>query len=502
MDNSVHAHNFRQLPSGAPDDGTTIPHQQPSNLEAEESLLGAILINNDALDQVSDFLEDKHFYEPLHGRIYDFIARLVNTGRLASEKTLKSFFEDDEALKEVGGVSYLGRLVSNATTTVNAGHYGHLVYEEALRREMIRAAEDILSAAYTTQPGQSPLEQLENAEQILYSVAERERYEGGFQPFDSALASALDMAANAFERDGHLSGLPTGLTDLDHLMGGLQPSDLVIIAGRPAMGKTALATNIACNVAKLLNKDTQPNKKNDNRVVGFFSLEMSSEQLATRIISETSEIPSERIRRGRITADEFHQLRDASEFLGTLPLFIDATGALNISRLAARARRLKRQHGLDLIVVDYLQLAAGNGRFRNENRVQEVSEVTQGLKALAKELSVPIVALSQLSRAVEQRDDKRPQLADLRESGSIEQDADVVLFVYREEYYLERAEPLEGTEEHDKWRMRMDRVHGLAEVIIGKQRHGPTGVTRLAYQANLTRFTDLAQSDHIPEERL
>ena len=347
----------------------------------------------------------------------------------------------------------------------------------------------------------TPRAQIEEAERKLFTLAETGRYDGGFQRFADALTSAVDMAAKAYQREGKLSGISTGLLDLDRMLGGLQPSDLVILAGRPAMGKTSLVTNIAFNIAKAYRGEKRQDgviETVNGGIVGFFSLEMSSEQLATRIIAEQSGIPSYKIRRGDIREDEFYKLTDAAREMQTMPFYIDQTGGISIAQLTARARRLKRQKGLDLLVVDYLQLLSGSGK-RGENRVQELTEITTGLKALAKELSVPLIALSQLSRQVESREDKRPQLADLRESGSIEQDADVVMFVYRDEYYLQNREPKPGTEEHFKWQAEMDQAHGKAEVIIGKQRHGPTGTVQLAFQADITRFTDLADEDKLPE---
>jgi replicative DNA helicase len=348
----------------------------------------------------------------------------------------------------------------------------------------------------------APRAQIEDAERRLYELAESGRYDGGFQRFAQALTVAVDMAAKAFQRDGKLSGIATGLRDLDVKMGGLQPSDLVIVAGRPGMGKTALATNIAYNVAKAHRAEVQADgtmKSINGGIVGFFSCEMSAEQLATRILAEQTGIASSTIRRGGITETDFEKIRDYSIELQSLPLYVDETGGLSISQLTARARRLKRQKGLDLLVVDYIQLLQGSGKRGNDNRVQEVTEITTSLKALAKELNVPIIALSQLSRQVENRDDKRPQLSDLRESGSIEQDADVVMFVFREEYYLANKEPRAGTPEYEKWQLDMSLVHGKAEVIIGKQRHGPTGTVELQFEASLTRFGDLARDSHLPE---
>jgi len=474
----------------------------PHNIEAEQALLGAILVNNEACDRVSHFLETRHFFDPLHGRIYEAASKLIMAGKRATPITLKTFFEHEEPLGDLTVPQYLGRLAANATTVINAEHYGRTVYELFIRRSLIGIGEDMVNTAYDAPVDLPPSQQIEDSEQRLYELAETGKYGTGFEPFSMALTHAIDMAANAYRRDGGLSGIATGFKDLDHRMGGLQPSDLVILAGRPSMGKTALATNIAYRVAHAYKTERNPDgseKAVDGGVVGFFSLEMSAEQLATRIISEQAGIPSERIRRGRIEREEFDRLVDVSQTLQTLPLFIDQTGGITVAQLAARARRLKRQKGLGLVVVDYLQLLSGSTRRAAEGRVQEVGEITTGLKALAKELHVPILALSQLSRQVEQREDKRPQLSDLRESGSIEQDADVVMFVFRQEYYLERTKPNEGSEKFAEWQRDMTEAHGKAEVIIGKQRHGPTGTINLQFDGQVTRFSDLMSDDHLPE---
>ena len=475
----------------------------PHNLEAEQALLGAILVNNEACDRVSSFLDPSHFFEAVHARIYEAASTLIRAGKLASPVTLKTYFERDETLKEIGGPVYLARLAAAATTIINAVEYGRAIYEQAQRRKLISIGTDVVNNAYDTPVDRTSRDLIEETEQSLFEIAESGKYGQGFQPFGRALTDAVDMAANAFQRDGGLSGISCGLKDLDEKMGGLQASDLVILAGRPSMGKTALATNVAYQVAKHYRAEHQSDgsvRVLDGGVVGFFSLEMSSEQLATRIIAEQSGIASERIRRGKIAEDEFHRIVEVSRELQSLPLYIDATGGLTIGQVAARARRLKRQRGLGLVVVDYLQLLGGSARRAQEGRVQEVSEITTGLKALAKELNVPIIALSQLSRQVENRDDKRPQLADLRESGSIEQDADVVLFIYREEYYLARKEPRPNTQEYFDWQEQMNRVTGIAELIIGKQRHGPTGVVELQFDATLTKFQNLVKSDYLPEQ--
>src|SRR5262245_28358165 len=475
----------------------------PHNLEAEQALLGAILVNNDACDRVSSFLDPSHYFEAVHARIYEAASTLIRAGKLASPVTLKTYFERDETLKEIGGPVYLARLAAAATTIINAEEYGRTIYELAERRKLISNGTDVVNNAYDTPVDATSRDLIEQAEQSLYEIAETGKYGQGFQMFGRALTEAVDMAANAYQRDGGLSGISCGLRDLDEKMGGLQASDLVILAARPAMGKTSLATNVAYHVAKNYKADHQPDgsvRVLDGGVVGFFSLEMSQEQLATRIIAEQSGISSERIRRGKITEEEFHRIVEVSRELQSLPLYIDATGGLTIAQVAARARRLKRQRGLGLLIVDYLQLLAGSARRASEGRVQEVTEITVGLKALAKELKVPIIALSQLSRQGENRDDNRPQLADLRESGSIEQDADVVLFIYREEYYLARTQPRPNTPEHLEWMEKNDRVTGIAEIIIGKQRHGPTGTVELQFDATLTKFQNLVKGDYLPEQ--
>lgn len=485
-----------------PDAAAPTYRSAPHNIEAEQSLLGAILVNNDAFYRVSDFLEPKHFFEPLHQTIYETASSLIRMGKVATPVTLKTFLPADI---DIGGMTvsqYLARLAAEATTIINAQDYGRTVYDLSLRRNLIQIGEDIVNVAYDAPVDFAPRAQIEDAERQLYSLAETGRYDGGFQRFAQALTIAVDMAAKAFQRDGKLSGISTGLRDLDTKMGGLQPSDLIILAGRPGMGKTSLATNIAYNIARAYQGEVQPDgttKAINGGAVGFFSCEMSGEQLATRILAERTGIPSSSIRRGGISELDFEKIRDCSIELQSLPFYVDETGGLSISQLTARARRLKRQKGLDLIVIDYIQLLSGSGKRGNDNRVQEITEITTNLKALAKELNVPIIALSQLSRQVENRDDKRPQLSDLRESGSIEQDADVVMFVYREEYYLSNKEPRPGTAEHATWQLEMERALGKAEVIIGKQRHGPTGTVELHFEASVTRFGDLAPDGQVPD---
>ncbi len=481
---------FRLTPDGTGPAYRMAPH----NIEAEQSVLGAILVNNDAFYRVSDFLKQEHFFEPIHQTIYDTAASLIRAGKVATPVTLKTFVP---AETDIGGMTvgqYLARLAAEATTIINAHDYGRTIYELALRRDLIRIGEDMVNVAFDAPVDFAPRAQIEDAERRLYELAEAGRYDGGFQKFSQAMTTALDMAANAYQRDGRLSGIATGLRALDHKLGGLQRSDLIVVAGRPGMGKTALATNIAYNIARAHQDELAADgsrKTINGGIVGFFSCEMSAEQLATRILAEQTGIASNSIRRGGITQSEFDRIRDHTIELQHLPLYVDETGGLSISQLTARARRLKRQKGLDVIVVDYIQLLQGSGK-RSDNRVQEVTEITTSLKALAKELNCPVVALSQLSRQVESRDDKRPQLSDLRESGSIEQDADVVMFVYREEYYLQNKEPKIGTPEYEKWQLDMSLVHGKAEVIVGKSRHGPTGPVDLQFEGQFTRFSDLA----------
>ncbi|THF56761.1 replicative DNA helicase [Ollibium composti] len=481
---------------------TPLYREAPNNIEAEQALLGAMLVNNDAFYRVSDFLKASHFYEPLHRKIFEVSAELIRMGKMANPVTIKTFLPADEKVGDMTVAQYLARLAAEAVTVINAADYGRAIYDLATRRALITVGEDMVNIAYDAPVDMAPREQIEDAERRLFELAETGRYDGGFESFTDAVKTAVDMANAAYMRDGHLSGIATGLRDLDARMGGLQPSDLIVLAGRPGMGKTSLATNIAFNIAEAYVPAQQADgtfKAANGGVVGFFSLEMSSEQLATRIISEQTEIPSSKIRRGEISEHDFEKLVACSQTMQKLPLYIDQTGGISIAQLAARARRLKRQRGLDVIVIDYIQLMTGSSKRASENRVQEITEITTGLKALAKELSTPIIALSQLSRQVESRDDKRPQLSDLRESGSIEQDADVVIFVYREEYYLKNKEPKLGTEEHIKWETDMNEARGKAEVIVAKQRHGPTGTVGLAFQGEFTRFSDLADDSHLPE---
>jgi len=467
----------------------------PHSIEAEQQLLGGLLNNNDLYYSLEDKVDPEHFYDPVHSRIFEIISTRIKDGKLASAVTVNTFLTEDEGLKELGGSSYLAQLMAGSVASSAIKDYSKLVYDLAIRRELIILGQEISSRAQSIKVDEQPEEQIILAEQNLYKIGDSGKSETGFKSFLKALGEAVQVANAAHHRDGNLAGLSTGFIDLDKKMGGLHSSDLIILAGRPSMGKTSLATNIAYNIAKSF-------KKNDNAdgtsetvnggIVGFYSLEMSAEQLAARILSETAEIPSEQIRRGDMTESEFRRFVEAAKSIESSPLFIDDTPALTIAQLASRARRLKRTHGLDALIIDYLQLVrAGSSR---DNRVNEISEITQGLKAIAKELNIPVIALSQLSRQVENRDDKRPQLADLRESGSIEQDADVVLFVYREEYYKEREKPSDhDLEKMAIWQEEMDRLHGRAELILGKQRHGPIGTVELSFEGKYTRFGNLVK---------
>jgi len=485
---------IRALAPVQPIPAETAEQVLPHNIEAEQQLLGAILTNNDVYDRIASLVRADHFFDPVHQRIFERAAARIQKNALVSPVTLKPFFEDDAGLKELGGPAYLVRLAGAAISAHAARDYAQMVYDLAVRRELIALGRDISAKAAQVEIHNEPRDQIIEAEQKLYKLGEQGVAERGFVSFLKAVTEAVNVANAAYQRDGGLAGISTGLIDLDKKLGGLHPSDLLILAGRPSMGKTSLATNIAFNVAKAYRRGRTHDGSEgavEGGVVGFFSLEMSAEQLAARILSEASEVPSEQIRRGDMTEAEFRRFVEAAKALESCPLYIDDTPALPISQVAARARRLKRTHGLDVLMVDYLQLLRGSSK---ENRVQEVSEITQGLKAIAKELNIPVIALSQLSRAVESRDDKRPQLSDLRESGSIEQDADVVMFVFREEYYREREKPADH--ELDKmaaWQEIMEKTHGKAEVIIGKQRHGPIGTVELSFEGRFTRFGNLVQ---------
>jgi replicative DNA helicase len=484
----------------------------PHNVEAEAALLGALMIDNRLAEDVQLKLRSEHFFEPLHGRIYDQILRLLDKNMIASPVTLRPLFEADEDMKEVGGPAYLAQLTGSGAAIIGARDFAGQIYDLALLRALVGVGREMVEQALDTSDEVDPKGQIESAEAALYRVAEEGGGEGSVKSFGVATRMAVQMAEKALNSGGGLSGLTTGLETINAKTGGLHNSDLVILAGRPGMGKTALATNIAFNTARRFLQDIEDGiapEKSAGAGVAFFSLEMSADQLATRILAENSGISSEALRMGKISQHDFRNLARAAAELETLPLYIDDTPGLTIAALRTRARRLKRQKGIGFVVVDYLQLLQGAGKNSNDNRVQEISEISRGLKTLAKELAVPVLALSQLSRAVEQREDKRPQLSDLRESGSIEQDADMVWFVYREEYYVQSREPkrpIEGDdakvwEDHEKWKLDMERVYGLAECIVAKQRHGATGKVRMKFDAKITKFSDHIDADHLPEMR-
>jgi len=467
----------------------------PHNTEAEQSLLGALLLSNESYENVAEFLLPQHFFSPIHGKIYEAISKMIARGLVADPITLKAYFEKSDELAGVGGGEYLVQLVSSVVFIAAVGDHAKLIYDLYARRQLILIGENLSYGALTFELNTSTSDQIEKAESKLYELSLSGK-RGGFIPFSTALSRTLAIIETAYRSDSSIVGITSGFADLDKTLGGLNRSDLIILAGRPSMGKTALATNIAFNAALSHKKNSEGGGK-----VAFYSLEMSSEQLLTRIISQQCNTPSEKIRKGEIKEEEYVRVIEAMKEFKDLPFSIDDTPALSVSMLRARARQMQRKHGLDLIVIDYLQLLQGSEEKKyNDNRVQEISEITRSLKALAKELNVPVIALSQLSRAVEMREDKRPQLADLRESGSIEQDADIVMFVYREEYYEARREPTQGTEEHMKWESRMDRVRSLAEVIIAKQRHGPIGTVRLFFDGRYTKFDNLAEDRKINYE--
>ncbi len=458
-------------------------NQIPKNIEAEQTIIGSLLANNEIFDEITDQLDENYFFDPVHQKIYKIISNLISKGLLANPVTIKNFFNSKEELVEIGGIDYLIKLTKVSTTKNQIKFYSQLLSDLYIRRQLINISEETLEESKNKDLEISGTNILENTERKLFEIAERGEFQRSFITFKDALKETIDMATAAYKNDQGIVGVPSGLTDLDDRLGGLHKQDLIIIAGRPSMGKTALATNIAFNASLNIKKN------NLKTSVAFFSLEMSSEQLSTRILAEQSRIKSNDIRRGKINQDDFERFIEASKNLEMLPMHIDDTPAITISALSNRARRLKRKEGLDLIVIDYIQLMKSSG-YRNEGRVLEIAEITQGLKALAKELDVPILALSQLSRQVEQREDKKPQLSDLRESGSIEQDADVVMFVFREQYYLEKQEPKAGTAEHVEWQEKMSQIHNEAEIIIGKQRHGPTGVIKLEFESAFTKFKD------------
>lgn len=468
---------------------------QPHNTEVEQALLGALLVNNRALEKVSEYLKPEHFYTAVHGKIYEAIVKFVERGQDASPVTLRQYFDQEQELSQVGGGQYLSDLAAHVVSVINVEDYGRTIYEMHLKRALISLGEDVVNDAYAHDIDSSASQQIEQAEKRLFDLATAGDYKSGPITFAESLVKVIQQAEQAYQREGSITGVTTGLIDLDRKMGGLQNSDLIIVAARPAMGKSALAVNIALNAARA----HMHSGGKEGAPALIFNMEMSAEQVSARILADLTSVSSDKIRRGELKDTDFIKFVEATNEVSRVPLFIDDTPGLTVSAIRTRARRLKRQHGLGLIIIDYLQLITGSGRGGSENRVQEVSEITRGLKILAKELNVPVVALSQLSRAVENRDNKRPMLADLRESGSIEQDADIVMFIYRDEYYLEKDQPAQRPEEssekfaqrHDEWMKRLEGAHNVAEVIIAKQRHGPIGTIKLFFEGEFTRFSNL-----------
>ncbi|MBV9841488.1 MAG: replicative DNA helicase [Sphingomonadaceae bacterium] len=495
-----------RFPAPTPPSGEE-PLALPHNVEAEAALLGALMIDNRLFEDVQLKLRADHFYEPVHGRIYEAIRKLADKNMIANPVTLRPMFEGDEAMRQLGGPAYLAQLTGSGAALIGARDFAAQIYELALLRALVGVGRDMVEGALDTSDTVDPQGQIEQAEAALYRVAEEGGASGGVKSFGEATKLAIEMAARALNSGGHVSGITTGLDSMNAKMGGMHKSDLIILAGRPGMGKSSLATNIAYNAAMRYVRDKEDGidpAKSVGAPVAIFNLEMSADQLATRILAEQSGISSENLRMGKISQQEFRNLARAAAELESLPLYIDDTPALTIAALRTRARRLKRQRGIGMIIVDYLQLLQGTGKSGDGNRVQEISEISRGLKTLAKELDVPVLALSQLSRAVEQREDKRPQLSDLRESGSIEQDADIVLFIYREDYYVgsrEPKRPVSGDDPkifqaHEDWQREMEGVFGLAEVIVAKQRHGATGKVRLKFESKITKFSDLADEEY------
>jgi len=488
-----------------PEPGLGALRTQPHNVEAEQALLGAILVNNEAYHRVADFLLPEHFYEPVHQRIFEACAARIGKGQLADYKAMYHLFSEDEGLKELDGARYLERLEHAAQTIINAVEYGRVIHDLALKRNLINLGEEVVNRAFDPMSQEAADEQIEQAEQALFHLAQSGESKGGFRDFPNVLTQTIRLVESAFHKAGEVTGVPCGLRGIDEKLGGMQPSDLIILAGRPSMGKTALAVTMGANAASFpASGPEHEDSKHPNYVVGLFSLEMSAEQLAMRLLSAEAQISSDELRRGQLKDDDWHRVVAASQALASRALYIDDTPALSVSALRSRARRLKRTQGLSLLVVDYLQLLRGNSAYAGHNRVQEISEITQSLKAIAKELHIPVLALSQLSRAVESREDKRPLLSDLRESGSIEQDADVVMFVYRDEYYLARAAPQQRENEtfekfqqrHQEWLQRCERAHNRADVIIAKQRNGSIGTVQLQFDPNFGRFRNLELIDY------
>ena len=483
------------------------PSKLPQNLEAEQALIGAILANNKSFEKISEFLKSNHFADPVNSKVFEVVSKLIQRGHVADIITLKNYFEQEGSLTEVGGHKYLVKLAGSSSPLTNAEYYAQFIYEKFLRRELISTGYEIANDAAKEDLDTSATEQIEQAERKLFELSNQGEHQGGFLDFSEALTNSLEHIEKAYQKDGKISGLPTDLTALDNKTGGLNNSDLIIIAGRPAMGKTALATNIAYNVAEYMHNSKNFNPK--NKGVAFFSLEMSADQLASRILSTVTQTSGHKMRTGELDNAEFTRIAAAVRELEKIPFYIDDTPGLTINSIRTRARRLMRNKGLGLIIIDYIQLIMGTGKQKDGNRVQELSEISRGLKILAKELNVPVIALSQLNRGVESREDKRPVMSDLRESGSIEQDADIVMFVFRENYYLQNEEPKQKANELperfqsriEEWEKRKKETANMAEIIIGKQRHGPTGTIKLSWIGDYAQFGNLANDQYLPEQR-
>ena len=469
----------------------------PTNLEAEQAVLAAVLMKNRALEKISEFLRPEDFSHPAHQEIYKLALRQFAAGIPFDIITAKNYLDQQGTLESVGGVEYLTQLASAGATVVNVEQYGRIVHENAVRRELIDFGQSVTDAAFIEDLDNPVSAQIETAEQKLFNLSMTGDTTRDVVPIANALKDALAEAEIAYKADGKLSGLTTGLVDLDHVISGMHKSNLIIIAGRPGMGKTTLAMNIAFNAANAIFSGRA--NEQYKGAVAFFSLEMGASELAARVLSSQTRIPSSAMREGSSLNDEdFLKMAQFADAIGRIPLFIDDTPGMSLPMIRTRVRRLARKYnGIALIVIDYLQLLTLPGGKRNDNRVQELSEITRGLKMLAKEFNVPVIALSQLSRSVESRDDKRPQLADLRESGSIEQDADIVMFTYREEYYLQNRDPsrrLSNTPNEksiDSWQNRLEKAKGKADIIIGKNRHGRTDTVTVAFLAEYSLFDNL-----------
>ena len=476
------------------------------NFDAEIAVIGCLLWDNKSYEKIADFLIEDHFIDLNNKNIFKTIKRLLDKNILVTPITLKNYLEENDK-DSFDNYTYLNQIKDSAPSTQNAYQYARLLYDLHIKRSLIGIGKNIIQDTISNEEDLEGINLIENAENDLYNLSQTGSSDRKYSLFGESLKKAIDVIDQSFKREGKIAGLPSGLKDLDKKLGGFHNSDLIIIAGRPSMGKTALGTNIAFNAAKKFKEkeDEFGNKTTiDGGKIAFFSLEMSSEQLATRVLAEQSKISGDKMRKAELNKEDFKKIAKVSSELENLNLVIDDNPILTIPSLRARARRLKRLYDIDMIIIDYLQLMSGSQNVKNDGRVQEISEITRGLKAIAKELNIPIIALSQLSRQVEQREDKRPQLADLRESGTIEQDSDVVMFIFRESYYLERMEPIKKPDEqndrynerHQRWRELCESRYNIADIIIAKQRHGPTGAIKTHFDPNFTKFSDLTRTEY------